>query len=446
MSLLVPAPSLRAAVRRFLGSDVARMWLFNGLRLGNFLLILPLALRTLPPEEIGLWFVMLNLVLAANLAEFGLNSSIGRTASFLLAPAPADSSAGADWSGLAGLHAASRRIYALLGAVAALICAAGFWWLHATHPRAMEQPAALLSFGALAAGIIVNLTLQYTPALLFGLHRVRAWQNTLFLGLIGNYALSLLGLLAGFGVVALAFGQAFMLIVPPLAARFVLRRTFPSIQTSTPRPFPFRELWQPAWRCGIITLGAWMLTYASIPICSATLGLTVTASYSLSFQIAILCGNLAISWLAVRIPQISTAYAAGDHPAAGRLALGRIGMALATYAGLAVAAVLLSAPLLEALHAKTLPLPRAEFGTLFLTYGTEFFTALCSAALVATNSLGHYRNYLASGLAAVAFALLLAPAAGIWAILFAAPVGQILFNLWHTPPACWRRFRGAFPA
>jgi O-antigen/teichoic acid export membrane protein len=429
-----------SAAQRLLSSDVARMWLFNALRLGNFLLILPLALRTLPPEEIGLWFVMLNLVLAGNLAEFGLNSSIGRTASFLLA---SPKSSGADWSGLAGLHTASRRVYHGLGAVAIGICGLGFWWLHATHPLAMEQSPALIAFGALSLGIIVNLSLQYSSALLFGLHHVRAWQNTLFLGLLGNYALSLLGLLAGLGVVALAAGQACMLVVPPILARFALRRAFPEMLASAPRTFPFRELWQPAWRCGVITLGAWMLTYASIPICSANLGLSLTASYSISFQIVILCGNIAISWLVVRVPQISTAYVAGRHREAGELALGRIALALGTYAGLAIGALALSSPLLEFLHARTLPLPRGEFAALFLTYGTEFLTALCSAALVATNSLGHFRNYLASGLTAVAFALLLAPHCGIWAILLAAPVGQALFNLWHTPPACWRRFRTA---
>ena len=68
-------------LRRVWNSAVFWSFGVTALRTGGFLFILPLIVRTLPPEELGYWYVLLGLVQAASLLELGFAPTIGRFAS-----------------------------------------------------------------------------------------------------------------------------------------------------------------------------------------------------------------------------------------------------------------------------------------------------------------------------------------------------------------------------
>ncbi len=62
-------------------------WSFavTALRAGGFLLVLPLALRRLSPDELGLWYVFTSIGDFCAFAELGLALILGRSASFFMA-------------------------------------------------------------------------------------------------------------------------------------------------------------------------------------------------------------------------------------------------------------------------------------------------------------------------------------------------------------------------
>src|SRR5689334_17996727 len=82
---------LTASVRQFFSrvvrTAVAWSFLATALRFGSALFVLPIILRTVPSEELGLWYVFLSFGALATLVDFGFAPTISRVTSYLWAGA-----------------------------------------------------------------------------------------------------------------------------------------------------------------------------------------------------------------------------------------------------------------------------------------------------------------------------------------------------------------------
>ncbi|HEY8966376.1 MAG TPA: hypothetical protein VIM58_08030, partial [Candidatus Methylacidiphilales bacterium] len=121
------------------------------LRAGALVFVLPLMVRLLPPEELGLWYVFLSVGALAGLLDFGFNPTMGRAVAYVWGGAPelralglaepaASPAAGVPPGSepepepnrplLARLVATMALYYRLLAlAVLALMLTAGTWWI-----------------------------------------------------------------------------------------------------------------------------------------------------------------------------------------------------------------------------------------------------------------------------------------------------------------------------
>src|ERR1035437_1421006 len=69
---------------RLRSSTVAWSWVFNGFRLATGLLLLPLVLRKLSTEELGMYYVFLTQVALAPVIDFGFSPTILRFVSYAM--------------------------------------------------------------------------------------------------------------------------------------------------------------------------------------------------------------------------------------------------------------------------------------------------------------------------------------------------------------------------
>src|SRR6185369_1094268 len=77
----------RALLKALRSSTVAWSWLFNGLRLGSGLILLPLVLNKLSTADLGMYYVLLGLAGFAPLLDFGFGPSIARFINYAMAGA-----------------------------------------------------------------------------------------------------------------------------------------------------------------------------------------------------------------------------------------------------------------------------------------------------------------------------------------------------------------------
>ncbi|MCE9588238.1 MAG: hypothetical protein K8R57_07990 [Verrucomicrobia bacterium] len=236
------------------------------LRTGGFFIVLPVLLRKVPTEELGMWYVFLGIAQFSGIVELGFAPNISRFASFFLAGAASPRSMEIDHStseesepnlaGIAGLAQLGRNLYPRLGtAVGVLMTLGGGIWLHIQFGAKFWNLQVAPAYFLYAAGMTASMYGYFWMNLLFGVDRVRQGQQVFAIGLVLNYALCLGGLLAGAGLYALALGQIALAIYPRWMASRILKRDFLS-KTPSIQEVSWRDLWPMTWRSGLCTFAA----------------------------------------------------------------------------------------------------------------------------------------------------------------------------------------------
>ncbi|MEO6223621.1 MAG: hypothetical protein ABIP90_10235, partial [Vicinamibacterales bacterium] len=255
-------------VRRVTSSSVAWGGVMTLLRGVGFLVVMAYALRKIPTPEIGLWYVMLSMAGLSAIVEFGFSATISRHASYYSGGAVTIAAFGAGHAGtgainrqaMASLVRMAGRLYRLFGlSVGLLMLLAWFGWRFwgddLSHGVGMRELAAFL---LLVAGTAFNMTGMYWTAILYGMDRVHAFNRWMVVGLVVNYSLALVGLLAGAGILALVAGQIAGTFVPRLVARRLVRAEL-DVDAREASEMSWRELWPTTWRSGMLSLCTYLM-------------------------------------------------------------------------------------------------------------------------------------------------------------------------------------------
>src|SRR2546423_3330112 len=178
-------------VSRTFRSAVAWSFVATALRFGSALFILPLILRRLPAEELGLWYVFLSLGTLATLVDFGFAPTISRVTAYLWAGARElkpygldDLSSSSRESSidaqpnlplLSRLIAALKVYYLTLGGTAfVLLGTVGGWWVFSKSRDLPNASSLRIAFFVYALGVALNLVGNMWLYVLNGINRVRA--------------------------------------------------------------------------------------------------------------------------------------------------------------------------------------------------------------------------------------------------------------------------------
>lgn len=443
---------MRRVVQRVARSATGWGLLATALRFAAGLSLLPLMLRRIPPEELGLWYVFVSLEAFAVLLDLGFAHAVGRAAGYLWAGAPAllpfgiaasEIRQAPNVAALADLAATLRNYYRAAGAVLFLFLgSAGGAWIWHKSAGLTNAESLRLAFLAYAVSVAFGFANSLWPSLLAGLNAVRRAQQIVCVCSIVYLLLGLAGLLAGWKIWALilaSFGAAL--------AEWFLGRAFLSqiidLRAGRSSYNLLRVLWPNAWRTGAVGLGAYLILQANTLICSAFLDLKTTASYGLSLQAVTLLVAVSSVWVSVQLPAINQLRAQGLFDRIARIFRQRIALALGTFLAGGVALLSLGQWLLGSLHSQTLLLPIPLLAVLLLIQFLEMHHALYGELVYSENINPFVRPALLSGAAIVCLSSILTPRLGVWGMLLATGLVQLCFNNWWPVR---RAIRGLGPA
>ncbi len=406
------------------------------------------ALRCLPANEMGLWYVMSAIVGWASFVELGFGSTISRFASYYLGGSRSVQAIGLDaqlsdstanYAAIAGLIHTARILYRRFGFFLILLALSlGLFWI-VLRISPSEVPNRMITwFIVLAIGSGMNMAGQFWGNILFGLNEVRAYNQTLVLGLLLNYLAAYGGLLAGLGIGALVAGQLILNFAPRCLAYLQVRTLIPAADEKKTN---WRDLWPTAWKTGVGSFAAFVYLQGTTLTCSILTDAATTASYGLTMQIALMLGGIAGSWLAVKYPEISQLQACGALAQLRKLVRRRMLMALLTYAAGTLTAVILLPFVMRFIRSQTPLLPPAQMIFLFILVGLELVIGMHVAVIQTGNKVSYLPAFVFSGILTIVLTLLLnawAGTLGVWSVLLPPFMAQSIFNYWHTPWLCWR--------
>ncbi len=436
--------------KRFVQGDVVWSLVFTGLRLGSGILVLPLALRTIPSAEMGIYYTFMSLSGLAAFLDFGMGGTIGRSAAYAWGGARSFSA-----RGLPDLHEGTEPNRDLLATLTHLT---RFWY----YAMALVSFVLLAAVGTLfvnrridESGLDSSMTLCWLFFAFVTAYGIGTSFWNMLLSGVGDVKNS-----ARFGAIAQLISTAFLvgallcglkiwayaisLLIGPMISRYLVRKRYSQLLNhplpavwSRPDLSVLVKLWPMTWRMGASVFGIFLVQRGNTLICSAFLGLETTAKYGLTLNLFTIMLQITGVFLAVANPQIARAHVQRDVAGLRRLFIPRL------YGGLALASV--GAAVLISLGPQILHLIGSQTGMLPVGISILLFAILLLDAhqigymnlVLSSNENPFVFSSLVSSIIMLAIATWTTPRFGLVGMILTYGAVQLAWNLW------WPVLRGA---
>lgn len=448
------AAFFRYVTSRAAQSAVAWSLFATAFRLLSGVLVLPLIVRILPSDHLGLWYVFLSLQGIAALFDLGFSPAVTRAAGYLWGGAQqlkkfgvarvetGDANAQPNYSLLTSLVATMRLYYRFFGIGSGLVMLfAGGAWVWTKTQEFPDAVSLRACYAVFVFGGFLNATGDLWPALLAGINGVRVAQKILVGSAFINLVTILAGLLAHFGIWSLVIatvGAGAFIRWAGRAAFFNLASAKLDRQ-SKPDFHLIGTLWPTAWRSGLVSLGGFLVISANTLICSAFLDLKQTASYGLTLSLIAILTYASSTFTQIKLPLINQLRASNQINPIVELWIQRTRIAIVVFLFGGLLLLFVGNVALQTIGAKTLLLPQSQLAFALLIFGLEMHHTLYATLIISENQNPFVAPSLLSGAATLLLSLILTPHFGVWGMLLAQGLAQACFNNWWP---VYRAIRG----
>lgn len=431
----------------FARKDLAWGFAAQGLSVGLWLVMLPAALHYLPPAQVALWLVFVTLVALAQLLELGFQPTLARNVAFVYGGAKTLRATGVekgvggtlDPALLAGLLAASRRIYrGVAAAAAAVLWLGGTAYVVAVAPPGEPTGSVVWAWLAFSGGQVLNLWFGHLNAFLHGRGDLLLANQVVVLSRLLQLVVGVTLIVFGGGLMAL--GLASLVGAAGgrwLAAQFVARRQADFDGAGPVPPEVARELvgvlWHNASRYGLVMLSAFLITRANILIATSRIGLVEAADFALAVQMLLILQSLAMLPFNLALPRLNLMRAQSAEADMRQLFGRALIVSLGLFAVAAAGLVMAGPPMLRLVGSST-GLP----GTwlllaLCLVVLLELNHGLCANLITTDNRVPFVGAGLVTGIGIVLTCWFVAPVWGAAGMVAGIALWQAAYNNWHWP-------------
>jgi len=426
--------------------------LAQALQYGSGLLLLPVVVLKLGPQEVGLWYVFIAAQGLAAVADFGFQPTIARYVSLAHSGASRfdaeshreESITGPNLSLLASMLHAAKKLYGVLSSGMFVVLGMGgiFYLLPLARAGGLDTTLVGTSWLLFALATALSIYFLWIPAFLLGSGRIA--ENYVFLVLSrGSSALlGIVALLLGGGLIGLSAAFLAAQVIARIGGSFFLAKmpiTRGAPFDHRPASALLREIAPKAARPGLVGMGAFLITRFNVFAVSSFFGLAAAASFSISLQMIMAVNNIAQLPAQMSLSRLVAARVGKDQAAVAAVA-GRAtrGFILISVAGSA-ATVAFAPLLLAALDSNVSPLPLPTMLLLALVLALEGNHSLHAFFITTANKIPFVVPALLSGLAVVVVVPLSCMAGlGIMGVIGAQGLVQAAYNNWHWPVVFWK--------
>jgi O-antigen/teichoic acid export membrane protein len=430
------------------------LWSYSGtaFNYGVNLLLLPLILKMLTVDELGLWYTFAGIQSLVMVLDFGFSTTLKRFVAYAWSGAESLDREGTDnvraagqpnYNLFASVFSACRRICLLVSAASfvILLSLGTVYVMSITRDYSLANRY-LLPWAVFVLAVTINIYYNYWSNALTGIGAISYNQKATVISKLIQLLAVVLGFLSGLGLIALAgsyllSGLAFRAV----AKRFLLRYRGIGAALKSRGDIAryetggvIRTMWFTARKAGVSTLASSLKRQSGTLICSSVFGVTVTASYGLCLQVITIISSLAQIHFVTSIPSMSGCRLAKDNVRLGRIfSLSMVMFYLISLAG-NILFITIGIPLVSLLKPGTsLPVPLAALMAFTLILEQNWSL---SAGFIATgNRLPHVRSLVVTSVLVICLSATLAvyTGAGIYGLLAAQLLAECCYMSWKWP-------------
>ena len=304
--------------------DIA--WNFAGtmMRVASGVILLPLVLRMLSKEDVGLWNIYLQIGGLALLLDFGFQSAFSRNITYIFSGVKVlqaegyssvdDNDKSISYPLLKSVIQAMRRFYGIIAVVFLFIffAASPFYLTRVLRDYHGGTDLKVIWFSWFIYGVLVayQLYTYYYSSLLIGRGMVKKQQQIYVVGQSFRIGASIVLLMMGYGIVSMVVGQ----LVSDIFTRVLSYNAFYDkdikLKLKSAIASPVKEIIKimspNATRIGITTLG-WFLTSKIIIIVAPLLSISLSTvgSYGITMTMVSLIMSLSTLWSSTFYPKLT---------------------------------------------------------------------------------------------------------------------------------------------
>lgn len=429
--------------------DVIWGYIAQFFNIGAGILILPIILRLLPSELLGIWYIFLTIAGFTQMLDFGFSPIFSQNTAYLFSGATKLRECGIDnqserldtpnYPLLKQLIILMKKFYASVSmGVMVILLTLGSWYIYQQIDHSPAYREVMIAWCIYIISVVLNFYYSYYSALLTGRGFIKENNQLIIITRFSYIFLATVGLLLGYGLIAVASANLFSNLINRILAvcffykqglRAILRNTV----QSTDKLFPI--VWFNAKKFGISNIGGFLAQRSNLLFISMFLSLESVASYGLTLNLINILAGISPLYLRSHLPEIFKDRIENNVPEIRRIFGESILVNYVVYLTGAILLLTLGPYCLELFHSKTQILPTNIIGIMLIIQFLETNHSMAASLLTTRNEVPFLKASLVSGLTIAIFTLLSLRYTnwGITGVIILSGAVQLSYNNWKWP-------------
>lgn len=426
--------------------DIGWAYIGSFFKVAANIILLPVVLKLLTDDELGIWYVFGSISQIVVLLDFGFASTVARNISYA-------------WCGVDSLKKDSlaeissnqetnfeyfkivlqtcKVIYTVIAGIALVfLLTAGLFYINSL------DSSNVLAWVLYSVGVALNMRYCYYTSFLFGVGAIAENNKAAIITKLVQIIVSIILLYAGYGILGVSIAYLLSGITLRLSSKLYFDN-YQNIKTHlnqvksksswTEVRKTFKIIWHNASKDGLVTLSNYLNTQANTLICSSVLGLATTGSYGLSVQLSSIAATIAGIPFSSVLPKLQEKAVTRDNEGGQKLFSGTMVLFILSFVIL-TGIVILLLPVVKWLKPTLIievPMLLAVFFLSLVNQIYHYFASLISTF----NILPYTKSFIVSSVIAVLLSYFLTRFTnlGIWALVLSPLIVAFSYNLWKWP-------------
>ena len=420
------------------------------LQIGSQAILLPFILRILPQEKIGIWTIFSSIIAIVTLLDFGFNPSFTRNVTYILSGVKTLKATGfqaveenseIDYGLLKGLISVMRSFYSKIAFIlfAVLATAGTYYIFYLLKTYSGNRNEVLTAWFILCLVNAYSFYTLYYGALLIGMGKIKRSKQITIIGQAAYLLVSITFILLGFGLVAIASAQVVSVVLGRILIYFAvytddLKNRLKTTSEKEKKEI-FNAVYPNAIKVGLTGVGAVMALRLQPIIGSMYLSLNTIASYGITLQLIGVLSATSNVYFNTYQPKVVQYRVQNNISAIKDIYKRNCFILAAVYILGGVCLLLFGSWALNLIGSKTPLLPNMLILVALLVSLLETNHGIAGGILLTKNQVPFFRSSIIFGSVTVIllFIFLQFFNMGVWALVLAGGLAQVVYNNWKWP-------------
>lgn len=422
------------------------------LKIAAAVLLMPLILRRLPSEEIGIWSIFITITAFSNLLDFGFNPSFARNVSYIFSGVSILKTTGfevvsagsikiIDFGLLKGTITAMRWLYLRMAITLfiLLITIGSFYIYNLLNNYKGNHTEIYIAWALLCIINTYNLYTLYYDSLLQGKGLIKLSKQIIIVGQSIYILVAAIMILMGYGLVAIVSAQALSVII----IRWLSHKSFfdkkMKSDLMTVETWERKEIisaiYPNAIKIGLTVLGSFLIQRSSLIIGSLYLPLEEIGSYGITIQLISIIAVLASIYPMTFQPKIAQHRVENNIADIKTLYLKGQFLMLFTFVLCGLILILKGDYAMNLIGSRTELLPSMIVFVAIIISFLESNHSIAGNILLSKNEVPFFKASLLSGALTITLLFLFFhfTTLNIWAMILAPGIAQGVYQNWKWP-------------